>query len=354
MSRNLQLEEPVLIGGCGSSGTTLLRHLINAHPNILCGSELSMMNKRLLYHQPFEITKKEFNKYLQSGLPTYAELDTLWLPWSTSDNLRQELRFFESLDNYGMDARELVELVNQSNSFLELINSFFEYVLNRTGKIRWAEKTPSNCYCINNFLSCFPKGYYVHVVRDGRDVVPSLIKRGYSAPMAVRRWMYDTATGLEFRGHPRYREIRYEELTTDPQICMRKLFSFIGETAIDDISTQIPKQKHDELDGHSSWTLQPNQSISSSAVGKWMSDGYPEKTYIQNLFKHTYFSHHIFKALFMGKQVNGDYLLSCLGYDLDHSWDSKISMNWKIFRHYIRELRGRDRPKEMKYFVVKI
>jgi protein-tyrosine sulfotransferase len=356
MGTKLRLEEPILVGGCGSSGTTLLRHLINIHPNIYCGPELSILNKRLLYHQPYSKTKREFAEYLRSGFPTYAALQTLWLPWSISGDLRRELRFFESLKEYNMSPGELIELANRANSYQDLLNVFFESVLNKAGKTRWAEKTPTNCYCIEEFLSSFPNGFYIHVVRDGRDVIPSLMKRGLLAPMAVRRWMYDTATGFKFREHPRFMEVHYEELVSAPKETIQKLFNFIGEEIIDDIFDQETSYRNEDRGnvGHSSWTLQPSQSISTAAVGKWMTDEYPELLFIKQLFKHTRFSIQTANYLEMEIPMNGNDLLKCFGYDPNNTWYPKSYFYWKIIRHYLRELRGRERPKDLKYFKVSL
>ena len=224
-----QLDRPILIGGCGSSGTTLLRELINLSPTIFCGPELSFLNKRRLYEQPYSQTRGEFKQYLDQGIPTMASLSIAWLPWSATFSHRREFRFLENPENYGYSRDELDELPQLCSSFSELVDRFFAKTLQQAGKLRWAEKTPTNCYCIQHFLELYPQGRYVQVIRDGRDVVPSLVKRGYPAPIAVRRWMYDTACGLRFRGQPRYTEVHYEALVTQPEQTLQALYTFLGE-----------------------------------------------------------------------------------------------------------------------------
>jgi hypothetical protein len=41
-------ESPVIIGGCARSGTTLMRVMIDTHPNIYCGPETGLLYLRTL------------------------------------------------------------------------------------------------------------------------------------------------------------------------------------------------------------------------------------------------------------------------------------------------------------------
>ena len=38
---------PIVIGGCGSSGTTLVRHILDRHPAIFCGPESTLFLSRI-------------------------------------------------------------------------------------------------------------------------------------------------------------------------------------------------------------------------------------------------------------------------------------------------------------------
>jgi len=343
-----------MIGGCGSSGTTLLRELISAHPGITCGPELSMLNKRRLYRQPYEQTRREFASYLEDGLPTTGILDLPWLPWSPSDFLRRELRFFEQSEDHGVARQAVLSMAQESASLRELLDRFFGEILHRSGSAwRWAEKTPSNCYCIGEFLALYPQGVYIHVVRDGRDVVPSLVKRGLSVPAAVRRWMYDTACGLPYMDHPRCYQVRYEELVADPQACLEGLFAFLGE-ALPEAATAggaRPEMGGERKSGHASWTLQPGQQISSTASGKWKNGAYAEKDFIEQLFRYTRLSQTAAKALEM-EALNGVELLQRCGYDPADGWNAQPGVGRTYFRHYLREKRGKDRPDGLDYFDV--
>ena len=49
---NEKMNEPIIIGGCGSSGTTLIRKMLNAHRNIACGPEMSIFDRPKIYQIP--------------------------------------------------------------------------------------------------------------------------------------------------------------------------------------------------------------------------------------------------------------------------------------------------------------
>lgn len=69
-------------------------------------------------------------------------------------------------------------------------NRFFDF-LNEQGKARFVEKTPSNVFRLPFIYEIFPEARFVHIIRDGRDVVLSAEKKWTSPPdrtALVRRW----------------------------------------------------------------------------------------------------------------------------------------------------------------------
>jgi hypothetical protein len=141
--------------------------------------------------------------------------------------------------------------------------------LHGDGDLRFAEKTPRNCFLIDFLSDEFPESQFVHIVRDGRDVTTSLREKpwlraesratdrrepgGYRYGPYPRFWVEpqrreefgrvsderrcawswrrhtecarDAAPDL---GPSRYLEVRYEDLVDTPELWAARILDFIG------------------------------------------------------------------------------------------------------------------------------
>lgn len=327
---------PILIGRCGSSGTSLLSHLLNAHSAIYCGAELFLFNKKILYSLPFTTVKDEFKFFLRKGVPTSGLLDCDLLGLSTYTQPRRGLTFLYNLKDYGVDPSVLINILKQSNNIKEFTDSFFQIVLLKEGKRRWAEKTPTNCYCISDFLSLYPSGKYIHVVRDGRDVVASLVQRGTPPEIAVRRWIHDTSMGIPHRGDNRYFELRYEDLVCEPEPTLSKLMNFLEEES--EVESMLSSHGRSKLmNSHNTWSAQPTGAISKKALAKWKKQDYPHKLYIEQLFHHTKLTKEVSHQLDLNGEPNANDILLKFGYDASDNWNQEPVRTWRISFHWFQE-----------------
>jgi hypothetical protein len=120
-----------------------------------------------------------------------------------------------------------------------LIDAVYGRYARQYGASRWGDKSTIYPSWIELFVQIFPTCQIVHVIRDARDVVVSSID-AYRGPRffymdayyASRMWRERLERGLDAgRRLPpdRYHEIRYEELTADPEGRLRELCGFLGE-----------------------------------------------------------------------------------------------------------------------------
>jgi protein-tyrosine sulfotransferase len=193
--------EPIVIGGCGRSGTTLLRIMLDSHGHICCGPE-----------------------------------SRLFLPDCIS---------VERLSNLFEIPVETVEGIYQSvGSRAEFIARFFAIYCEATGKGRWAEKTPRNVTQLDFIWAAFPGARFVHMIRDGRDVVCSLrthprhrlvdgtltkLDTRNPIEVCVERWLADVGAARQHRRDPRYLEVRYEDLVLATRRTLEAVLAFVGE-----------------------------------------------------------------------------------------------------------------------------
>lgn len=220
---------PVFLVGCPRSGTTLLRLMLDAHPHIACGPETHFL------------------------LEMQAIVERHW----------RRVRLF------GFDrAYWLTKIAGFFDGFQ------MQYAQTK-GKARWADKTPRYTPHIAYLNDLFPDSQFVHLIRDGRDVVASHLQRwGYRSAMlcASRTWREHVSVAREFgRTLPatRYLELRYEDLVRNPEPVLRELVAFLGEPWSDQV-LRYEEAEHDFADeqGHLRTARQTTAAVVSSRVGK--------------------------------------------------------------------------------------
>lgn len=328
---------PIMIGGSGSSGTTLLSHLLDSHPAIYCGDELQLLNKKALYEKPFCYSREDFRRFLKEGIATRVFVDQDAFFTSTCAKPVREKLFMRVIRKYGWEPEDVLGLAAGTGTFKEFVESFFSKVLERSGKVTWAEKTPSNCFAIGEFLSCFPTGKYVHVVRDGRDAVPSLITKGFSAVHSVMVWVAQTAAALPYRRHKRYHEVKYEALVRSPVETLASLLGFLDAEYDPEILLGQARTRIADKCVGPSWRSRPDQPITAVSVGKWKREDYGDKAFIENLFRHLILGPDISGRLGLPGRTNGNRILELFGYDTADGWDASARVCGRVLKHYAAE-----------------
>jgi hypothetical protein len=99
---------------------------------------------------------------------------------------------------------------------------------------RLGEKTPQHWKSIDRIGELFPEACFIHLIRDPRDVVASLLEMDWwgnrSARKAAKYWRnaVDTALLQERRCHGRHLIVRYEDLIDRPEGVLREVCIFLG------------------------------------------------------------------------------------------------------------------------------
>lgn len=182
---------PIFVVGSMRSGSTMLRLILDSHPNIAIGPETGFMSALL--------SAKDIPNW-QFGKGWYKRLN-----W-TEEELDERLHDFYS----GIFGRYAAE----------------------QGKRRWGEKTPFHTAHMAAMAQVFPEAVFVGIVRHPGGVAASLQKRfHYTFADAVSYWRttnLDLArAGTEL--HDRFLLCRYEDLVSDSQHVLRELIEFLGE-----------------------------------------------------------------------------------------------------------------------------
>jgi len=250
----------VIVGGCGSSGTTLLAHLLSRHPMLVSGPEMNFFNHK-------EVLSLE-------ELATYQ--DALFGRRRLANGYKQVATFLKAGKAFGIDKECLTGWVEGSNSIRELYEKFADHFCIPQCASFFLEKTPTNVYNFSAFSKIFPEIPLIHQVRDGRDVVASLLARGKSLFEAGSRWLYDTIAGLGARGAPAYLETRYEELVSDPETTLGRIFRHLGLPPKTDLlhaqllsSEGVYAEDWRQRVSGRAWQQTPEDPISTKSVGRY-------------------------------------------------------------------------------------
>jgi len=258
MNKNL-----TIIGGCGSSGTTLLRHLIGRNKEVYTGPELNCFNHYELYRYRLLLEKIDQMLIGQGRQRGYASFGA----------------FMDSSEAYGISKSDIKKWVFQNGDTKSFINHIVNHIGKKYGVEHFVEKTPTNVYCFDILSKSYPHYYLIHVIRDGRDVVASLKKRGVSLFSAGSRWLFDTLAGLMARGQKNYIEIRYEKLVKDPYGTMSYLLDrleipFDPNNIFKSYQNEYKQSeaKLTKFKQHKSWNNSPVGPISETSIGRYRNE----------------------------------------------------------------------------------
>jgi sulfotransferase family protein len=100
------------------------------------------------------------------------------------------------------------------------------------GTSRLAERTPLHALHTGLIGDIYPDGRIVHIIRDGRDVVRSLLAQRWgpeNVAEGAREWRAAIETARAGAGNSaRYLEVRYEDLHADPSNRIAGLYHWLG------------------------------------------------------------------------------------------------------------------------------
>jgi hypothetical protein len=270
--------EPIIIGGCGSSGTTLLRKMLNAHPNIACGPEMSVFDRPKLYEESLD--------YLYT---LYRALDLDPLDDGMLFPLRMQPTNFTYCglhpDNHSRFYHEpavVEKMFDEAETIAEFLDRFFYLYAAKQNKKRWAEKTPNNLFCIDQIFDWYPNAHFIVAMRDGRDVVLSLTARRQThSIVAIFRWLISAAAFLDVLDRePDYIDriirVNYEDLVSKPAAALGKICSRIGEpydsAMLDYWKNRLPEDPEPGPNDEKVTGGYGTQPVFTDSVGKWKKD----------------------------------------------------------------------------------
>jgi hypothetical protein len=193
--------------GVARSGTTLLRLMLDAHPDLTIPPETHFIPKVI------EACGSDGD-----ARERVLELLTNHRRWA----------------DFGLDPAEFrrrVEGLPEPLDPGEVLRTFYGLYAEQQAKPRWGDKSPSYVRKLPKVARALPEAHFIHLIRDGRDVALSQMEVHHGAAEAreaAEGWVGAiTKARRQAKRVPHYLELRYEDLVDDAEPVLRRVCDFI-------------------------------------------------------------------------------------------------------------------------------
>jgi len=243
------------------SGTTLLRTLLDAHPNINIPLETPFILTLYPKYKNIKYWDKKKLLLLYKDLNTYLKFDYLQI---NKEKLQSDLLAGEGENSF--------------QNFVKVIYSNYTSVYQKEGITLLGDKNPLYAIYPDKIFNIFPDAKYIFLTRDYRDHIISIKKIDFEAHMTALlayKWRLAAkkTTMLSNKYPNQFFHIRYEDLVSNPEMYVKKICDFLGlEYTADVLNFYQQKNKmielytEEDLDKYHSSLFKP---IKSDKMGIW-------------------------------------------------------------------------------------
>lgn len=198
--------------GCERSGTTMLRAMVDAHPEVAVPDE---------------------SHFLPALAARRHEVET----GSTVDveRLVGLLHASPGFRRWGLDPREVADGLHHAgpSQLAGAVRLLYHLYARRQGKFRYADKTTTYVFAMPVIAAMLPEARFVHLIRDGRNVALSLLQLPWG-PETVEEaavwWRVRVEAARDagsMLGPRRYTAVHFEDLATSPATELTRVAEFL-------------------------------------------------------------------------------------------------------------------------------
>ena len=192
--------------GVGRSGTTLVRMMLDAHPQLAVPPETHFIRPVV-----------ERSGRLRFNATVAMQTIVMHQRWN----------------DFGLDPDDLLTRFESIEPFntTDALRSFYGLYAEHHDKSRWGDKTPRYLDEMRRIQEVLPEAHFLHVIRDGRDVSLSHMRVGWGHATygaGARMWrdrIHNARQVASAIDH--YMEVRYEDLILDTEPTLRRVAEFI-------------------------------------------------------------------------------------------------------------------------------
>ncbi len=244
------------------SGTTLLRTLLDAHPNITIPLENSGLIH--LYYKYRKVLNWD-SKKLQELFIDFKNLNFIdsWnIDWNSVEGI------FDHASHLHLEFHEIIRIY-----YYHYQSEFAKEEILMLG-----DKSPLNSLYAKEIFQIFPGAKYIHLVRDYRANLASMSKHDVFSPSSTAMLMQwrksvNQINKLAFTYPQRFLQIRYEDLVLHPEESYEKICVFLNVTYVPSLLYPEYRKKAVKNIYNSAfldqWQPDLSGKISSSNIDKW-------------------------------------------------------------------------------------
>jgi len=210
------IKERVFLVGCARSGTTLLQSILVSHPLLCSFPETHFFSKG------FGVARRNVvNKVLRG----------YYLYWLLENWIKRARRLGYDCEFNLTPCWSRNKMVRQFFALLDAMT------INLGGRI-WIEKTPAHVHFVDEIVRHLPEAKFIHLIRDGREVVASLYEAAGRYPehwggkrsieRCVKQWNACVRASKRYIGKSNHIFVAYEFVVKEPERYISKLVSFLG------------------------------------------------------------------------------------------------------------------------------
>ncbi|WP_417585847.1 sulfotransferase family protein [Nitrincola sp.] len=261
MSKTLERKDPFFILGNPRSGTSLLRLMLNSHPETVVPPECG-----------FLLWLSEKYAYL----PDYNQ--------NTYANFIDDLFKTKKIETWDIKKEKLLTIIKteRPKDYRSMTSIVYSYYAIEKGKKPRIHGDKNNYYIneIEKIEKVFPNSKIIYIVRDGRDVAASYFKiddsKIYSKykpalPQSIEKiasdWSKSTLMAKSMQNHSNTCVVLYENLVRDPTRALSEVCAHLDIDYSDNM-LQFYKNNDEPID-FLQWKAKTKQPVDTSSLGSY-------------------------------------------------------------------------------------
>jgi hypothetical protein len=210
----------------------------------------------------------------------------------THEQLVDSALAFKRIADFNFDRHQLLDHFKKYELTLpNLLRTIIEVHAIRNAKRRTGEKSPHHLQHIPTILNSFSDAKIICVLRDGRDVVRSLLETPWAIPNNPRRlrlfcirWTDAAEQTIYYQkllSPDQFMTVKFEDILRQPRTELEKICGFLGETF--EVTQLEPTQPSNVIPGwEKQWKSKASEMLDPGRIEAWRKSADQKQIWVMN------------------------------------------------------------------------